>query len=61
MGGKQQTSTFLKLSAETIEQGVGYVQTLTINTRESPSGVFIVKFKHNLHFYLVFLLLPLNR
>ena len=49
------------LATETLEQGVKYVQKLTIKIAERRhwrrSGVFIVDFEHILHFVPVFLFL----
>ena len=52
------------LATETLEQGVKYVQKLTIKIAERRhwrrSGIFIVDFEHISHLVLVFLLLTLN-
>ena len=48
----QSAFTFSKLTIETLEQGVKYVQS---------SGVFIVNFEHISHLVLVLLLLTLSR
>ena len=45
-----------KLTTETLEQGVKYVQMF-----RRRSGVFIVNFEHISHLVLVFLLLTLSR
>ena len=51
-----------KLTIETLEQGVKYVQKLTIKTPERRrSGVFIVNFEHISHLVVVFLLLTLSK
>ena len=50
---------------ETLEKGVKYVQSKTIKTPKRRqwrrSDVFIVNFKHISHFFLMFLLLTLDR
>ena len=50
----QPAITCSKLTIETLEQGVKYVQWCR-------SGVFIVNFEHISHLVLVFLLLTLSR
>ena len=52
----QPASTCSRLTIETVEQGVKYVQSL----QWRGSGVFIVNFEHISHLALVFLLLTLN-
>ena len=60
----QPTFTCSKLTIETLEQGVKYVQKLTIKTPERHhrrfSGFFIVNFERISHLALVFLMLTLN-
>ena len=52
----QPAITCSKLTIETLEQGVKYVQ-----SQWRRSGVFIVNFEHISHLVLVFLLLTLGR
>ena len=58
--------TWSKLTIETLEQGVKYVQSkLAIKTPERWQWrrycVFIVNFEHILHIFLVYLLLTVTR
>ena len=62
----QPVITWSKLTIETLEQGVKYVQSkLAIKTPERCQrrryGVFIVNFEHILHLFLVYLLLTVTR
>ena len=65
MTNLQPPITCSKLTIETQEHGVKYVQSLTIKTPKQRhfrrSGVIIVNFEHILHLVLVFLLLTLSR
>ena len=51
----QPAFTCLKLTTETLEEGVKYVQSWC------RSGVFIINFEHISHLVLVFLLLNLSK
>ena len=62
----QPVITWSKLTIETLEQGVKYVQSkLAIKTPERCQwhryGVFIVNFELILHLFLVYLLLTVTR
>ena len=52
----QPALAYSKLTTETQEQGVKYVQ-----SQWRRSGIFIVNFEHISHLVLVFLLLTLSR
>ena len=61
--GSQPAITCLKLTIETLQQGVKYVQCYQQryqNDGRRRSGIFIVNFEHILHLVLVFLLLTLS-
>ena len=59
----QLTFTCSKSATETLEKGVNYVQIKKTPEQRKwhPSGVFIVYLEHISHFFLVFLLLTLNK
>ena len=53
--------SYSKLTIETLEQGMKYIQTIkTPERRHWRSGAFIVDFEHISHLVLVFLLLTLS-
>ena len=56
----QPAITCSKLTIETLEQGVKYVQSLKLRQCRR-SGVFIINFEEISHLVLVFLLLTLSR
>ena len=57
----QPAFTCSKLTTETLEESVKYVQVNNKDTRMTPMGVFNVTFEHISHLVLVFLLLTLSR
>ena len=63
-GPVQVTFTCSKSTVKPVENGVKYVSKLTTQTPERRgrrSGVFIVKFEHISHLFLVILLLTFNK
>ena len=57
----QPAVTCSKLTIETLEQGVKYVQSQQERRQWRRSDVFVVAFEHISHLVLVFLLLTLSR